>query len=405
MWRRIIIHFLKYGYGNIPRVYVVGWHQTTKTYSALILIRNLFDLNLIQNCSEMLHNLNVLGNGVRSRFFPWSAKYSSRLYMGNYYPIVWNTDTCHHINVASARNIAAKKIWLLGWKMSADLWIVEKRFAAIYLDLKKAFDSVDHSILLQKLSKIWICGRELELCISYLGFRTHSTRNGKFRSAESFVTAGIPQGSILGLLLFILFIDDLLRLPLISQTSSYADDTKLFCSGETNDAVKANLEIDLSIIFLWFQENNLALDTSKCAVMFFSVSNRNRGQPFEEIYREGSPIKSTETVRDLGLMVDSRLSFIPHVKRSQQLVARNLNMLWRNAQNCPKNIRRQLYLTFIQPHVDFCLPIWSTSAATLRQGIQKLLNSAARWVKGKGLLPLKDFMRLNQILTLEERAT
>lgn len=131
--------------------------------------------------------------------------------------------------------------------------------AVVSLDLEKALDSVNHCML-RKLAEIGVQGRDMAKFPSYLSMRTQFTRYFKEFSGVASVTGGVPQGSILGPLLFVLFTDDLLRLPLRSRLFCYADDTKLFFAADTYENVKNVLKEDLCSIDDFLTQCNLTLN-------------------------------------------------------------------------------------------------------------------------------------------------
>lgn len=139
--------------------------------------------------------------------------------------------------------------------------------------------------------------------------------------------------------------------------------------------------------------------------MFFSANTRNNPQPSADILCDEIPIHSSETVRDLGLLVDSCLSFSDHIQKHHLTINRNFNLLRRDAQNCSEQIRLQLYLIFVQSHVDYCPPVCNSCGTVLKQSRQKLLDTVIRGVKGKTNVPLKDYKLENSLLPVEKRAT
>ena len=141
---------------------------------------------------------------------------------------------------------------------------------AIFLDLKKAFDTVNHGLLLNKLKKFGIRGTELNWFKSYLSNRMQSVKVGSSLSNLKSIDIGIPQGSILGPLLFIIFVNDLPD-SVICKTVMYADDTSLLVSSSDPSSLQNSLNHNLSNIAKWFRDNNLTLNASKTKFMLFGT--------------------------------------------------------------------------------------------------------------------------------------
>ena len=153
----------------------------------------------------------------------------------------------------------------------------------IFLDLAKAFDSVDHEILLRKLEKYGIRGVALKLMTSYLENRQHKTKCNEVESVLKILGIGVPQGSVLGPLLFLLFINDL---PNVSKfmVKLFADDTLLAMSGNDIRTLEKNANIEMKKISKWFSNNKLTLNVDKSKFML--VRRRNiKTQEFSLKYK------------------------------------------------------------------------------------------------------------------------
>ena len=139
--------------------------------------------------------------------------------------------------------------------------------AVVFLDLKKAFDTVDHNILISKLSAYGIRGTSIEWFKSYLSERNQKCFLNGSLSSNRVLSCGIPQGTILGPLLFLLYINDLPNCLMHSQPRMYADDTHLTHAGNSVDSIELNLNEDLASISEWLTANKLTLNKSKTEFM------------------------------------------------------------------------------------------------------------------------------------------
>ena len=201
------------------------------------------------------------------------------------------------------------------WKHNLD---AKKKVIAIFLDLSKAFDTVDHELLLVKL-KYYGFGRiALDLLRSYLSERYSIVHfNGKLSKKEK-LKSGVPQGSVLGPLLFIIFINDLCHLQLNSNKSIFADDTSLFCAGNSIQSIISLLEADLKIISSWLAHNRLLLNVGKSNAILFKWKYMPRTDIMNtnidalnniEIKCNGEKVPFVNKITLLGVVIDEYLSF------------------------------------------------------------------------------------------------
>ena len=140
---------------------------------------------------------------------------------------------------------------------------------AVFLDLKKAFDTVCHPILINKLQSFGVGGLELDWFTSYLSNRKQITKVGTATSDMASVNFGVPQGSILGPLLFTLYINSLPSIVSICKVNLYADDTALFYAGKSLVDIDEKLTADMGKVAVWMEESRLTLNASKTKAMLF----------------------------------------------------------------------------------------------------------------------------------------
>ncbi|CAB3997753.1 Hypothetical predicted protein [Paramuricea clavata] len=199
-----------------------------------------------------------------------------------------------------------------------DQWLLnmDKGMAngVLFLDLKKAFDTVDHSILLQKLYQYGIKGTPLKLLASYLNNRKQVCVINNNKSGQETVQCGVPQGSNLGPLLFSLYINDLPMCLEYTQASMFADDTNLSCTGRTPAEIEHKLNADLSSVNDWLEANRLTLNTDKKEFMLIASKRKlNQFRTDIRIHINGSIIKQVKQKNPLGITIDNELRWTEHI--------------------------------------------------------------------------------------------
>ena len=206
------------------------------------------------------------------------------------------------------------------------------------MDLSKAFDCIDHKLLVAKLKAYGLDTKSLELMKCYLSNRYQRRKIGSEYSEWLEITLGVPQGSILGPLLFNIFINDLFLFIVKASICNFADDNTLHSCADTLEEVISNLEFDLEAILDWFSNNYLVANPGKFQMLVLG----NRNIPVEITVRNVT-IKSTNSVELLGITIDNNLSFDLHIN---QLCSKARSRVW-------SLNRIRIYLNFDQRMLIF----------------------------------------------------
>jgi hypothetical protein len=254
----------------------------------------------------------------------------------------------------------------------------------IFLDLKKAFDCVNHDILIRKL-KLYGCS-ENTLCWfkSYLTNRRQMCKIGRTISQERVIRCGVPQGSTLGPLLFLLYVNDLPSCLSHSIASMFADDTNLTTSGKSIEDIQNQLNSDLENIHTWLLTNKLTLNKEKTEYMI--ISSRQRLAKIDDdpkISLDGIDIKRVKQAKTLGIVIDEKLLWKNQIDEITTKVSRGIGMLRRMKAYVPQETLRTVYSALIMPHFDYCSLVWDNCSNYLLEKLQKLQNRAARVITGK----------------------
>ena len=234
----------------------------------------------------------------------------------------------------------------------------------ILLDFAKAFDKVPHKRLLLKLEAYGIEGKVLNWIKAFLSNRTQRVMLGDILSDWEKVTSGVPQGSVLGPLLFIIFINDL---PDILSSSTnckmYADDTKLLSVVNT-EADRLRLQADLDSIVNWTRTWLMELNVKKCKVMHINESNLEPSSYFMDEISINSDtnrlvLETSLSERDLGVQVSANLKYEDQVRIVANKANEMLGILKHTFVSRETQLWKKLYTTYIRPHLEFAIAAWN----------------------------------------------
>ena len=255
--------------------------------------------------------------------------------------------------------------------------------AILFIDLKKAFDTTDHEILLSKLELYRFKGVSLNLFRDYLSDRTQVTVINNVNSETSFLSCGVPQGSILGPLLFLLYINDLPYCNLRSDVRMYADDTNLTFASKDPNELFSSLTHDLGNLKQWLHSNRLSLNVLKTKCPFTGTRQKISLLPSDpHISLYGHSIERVNSYKYLAVQVDETLSWEAHISEVIGKVAKVLAALRRLRPICPQSTLVTIYKSLILPHLDYCSAVWGCIGNGLSQKLEKLQNRAARIITG-----------------------
>ena len=258
----------------------------------------------------------------------------------------------------------------------------QEKPCCVFLDFAKAFDTVNHSILINKLNYYGIRGNSLNWLQSYLKDRQQCVQVGNSVSDFQTIQCGVPQGSVLGPLLFLLYINDIAKTSDILDFHLFVDDTGIFLSHKNLDALQSQLNKELSLVSEWLIANKLSLNVSKSNVLLFKPKNgRNSEKIFLNI--NGKPIQEKEYAKYLGILIDNKLTWEYQMQHIDSKIVKGNSILAKLRHYVPKHVLHNLYNAFIQPYINYGALTWGTCANTHMEKIEKKHNKTIRIINFK----------------------
>jgi exonuclease III len=255
--------------------------------------------------------------------------------------------------------------------------------SCIFVDVKKAFDCVNHEVLLSKLYDLGVRGKALKVFQSYLKGRKQVVNIDDLLSAELNLNSGAAQGSVLGPLLFLIYINDLLYLKLNSVGRLFADDAAFVYRSTNYDQLRAMMQKDLSTIKSFLSSINLEMSINKTEFMIFRTNSSSDVNLFTEIPLGDSAIKKVDRFKYLGLVIDSEISWREHTNSIALKIAPFVGLIRRIRPFITEKVAMQLYYAHIHSRLIYCLPVWSSCSIEMKMRLQRLQNKCIKAIKHK----------------------
>ena len=241
----------------------------------------------------------------------------------------------------------------------------------LFLDFSKAFDTVNHDILFNKLECLGIRDTPLQWFKSYLSDREQYVVYNETCSSYKTISCGVPQGSILGPLLFLLYINDLANVSNVIFSLLFADDSNMFVSGKNPDELVNIMNAEMTKIVNWLRTNKLSLNLKKT---HFIIFRKKRGKITlqNDLIVDDVVINRTNHTRFLGVMVDQHLTFESHVKYIKGKISRGIGILYKAKRILKESSLLTLYYAFIYPYFTYCITVWGNTYPSVLDPLDKM---------------------------------
>lgn len=275
----------------------------------------------------------------------------------------------------------------------------KKLICALSLDVKKAFDSISHPLLLHKLACFGLHHSAVDIISSYLSGRLQITKVAGSLSSPSPISAGVPQGSILGPLLFNLAINDLLE---SFQTSfAYADDTLIYEITDNATRIPYIITDLFKNIHKWYQNNSLELNIAKTQVCIFSSK---KIPSVKYINLNGHTIKIDNNLKVVGIILDSHLNFNEHVQQTVNKTSKMMYLLNKTRKYLNISLAKHFYTSYIRCKLEYCSNLFLNLSSKNKLSLEAIQNRAIRIIlRAPKIFSVTDGRRVLNLHTLESR--
>ena len=271
----------------------------------------------------------------------------------------------------------------------------------LFLDYSKAFDTVPHKCLIQQVKSFGIKGEALQWIEAFLSNRRQRVRvNGKLSGFKP-VLSGVPQGSILGPILFTIFVNDIPE-EINNIISMYADDTKIYAA-IASDMESNSLAEDLKATEEWAKKMQMKFHAGKCKVMHIGRTNPCREYQMTTDDGKSHTLEAVDTEKDLGVLIDNKLKFSQHCQAKINKANSILGCLKHTFKNMNKDIFMLLYTAMIRPHLEYASCVWSPYLKRDQDAIERVQRRATKIVPGISHLSYTERLQFLNLPTLKYR--
>ena len=257
----------------------------------------------------------------------------------------------------------------------------------VFIDLKKAFDTVNHKILLTKLEHYGVRGPLLRWFQSYLTDRKQYVYfNGESSELRNMI-CGVPQGSVLGPLLFLIYINDLPNISVKLLFFLFADDTHLYFESNNLQQLERIMNIELKQLTLWLNVNRLALNIGKTNFVIFHCYNKSL--PYSVTLKlNNKAISQKSHIKYLGVIIDEHLTWSQHTTTIAKKISRSIGIMYKLRPYMNSKMLTNIYFSLIYSHLVYAVQVWGSACASHLKHIETLQKRAVRMITFNDSLPV-----------------
>ena len=266
------------------------------------------------------------------------------------------------------------------------------------MNLSKAFDTLNHRLLLAKLKAYGLQPTAIKQIKNYLTGRFQRAKVNNSYSSWSEIMTGVPQGSILGPLLFNIFLNDLFLYLQETFLSNYADDNVLYSIGNTIEGVKKALSNNFRIIQNWFHENLMLLNAKKCYYLCFGTSSEN-----DDFILDGIKLSNSCEEKILGVIIANELKFDPHIRSICEKAAQKLGVLNIISSLLDPEKKRPVFNAVIKSHFNYYPLIWMFSSKRSNNLINRIHEKSLRSVYNDTSSTFQELLRRNRSVSIHHK--
>ena len=252
----------------------------------------------------------------------------------------------------------------------------KKSLDLVFIDFSKAFDRVPHNLLIRKLETYNLDRNVLGWIKAFLSHRTQRVMVGNSYSDEISVTSGVPQGSVLGPILFLLYINDLPD-TIDCQIRLYADDVVLYTEVVSNEEFSYQLQTNIDRLSQWCSKWKMSINIDKCAIMRIT-RHKDTVTPIYHLNHKQVPVVSE--FKYLGVHISDKCTWQNHVRHAAGKANKMLRFIKRNFKDCPQAVKEVMYISLVRPHLEYASCVWDPWGEGMKHELEMVQRRAARFV-------------------------